>query len=122
MVFDQCSSFFFLRKAVRFGLLCSSIQALTLDGVVEIKNQHFWSIAFGSYVSTYPIHVVQIGSVAAVQPCSLPVTTYSLPAGGFPPCSGEEGCLGTGKHQDPLPSSTHKNIAKTISYVGNAAQ
>ena len=104
MTFDQCS--FFLRRAVRFGL-CSSIQALTLDGVVEIKNQHFWSIAFGSYVSTripytYYKLVLHIGGAAAVHPSSLLVTTYSLPAGGFPPCSGEEGCLGTGKHHDPL--------------------
>ena len=81
MVFDLCS---FFRRAVRFGL-CSSIQALTLDGVVEIKNQHFWSIAFGSYVSTYPIHVLQVVAAhctgsAAVHPSSLLVTLDSLPS------------------------------------------
>jgi len=28
------------------------MQASTLDGVLELKNEHFWTIAFGSYVST----------------------------------------------------------------------
>ena len=26
-------------------------QASTLDGVLGLKNEHFWTIAFGSYVS-----------------------------------------------------------------------
>ena len=28
------------------------MQASTLDGVLELKNEHFWTIAFGSYVSS----------------------------------------------------------------------
>lgn len=27
------------------------MQASTLDGVLGLKNEHFWTIAFGSYVS-----------------------------------------------------------------------
>ncbi len=30
---------------------CCCLQASTLDGVLEVKNEHFWTIAFGSYVS-----------------------------------------------------------------------
>ena len=29
----------------------SPFQASTLDGVLELQNEHFWTIAFGSYVS-----------------------------------------------------------------------
>lgn len=27
------------------------LQASTLDGVLELKKEHFWTIAFGYYVS-----------------------------------------------------------------------
>ena len=40
--------------------LCPYMQASTLDGVLELKNEHFWSIAFGVFVSApppvYPLH------------------------------------------------------------------
>ncbi len=33
------------------NIACVCAQASTLDGVLEIKNEHFWTIAYGSFVS-----------------------------------------------------------------------
>lgn len=33
------------------GAMSHLLQASTLDGVLELKREHFWTIAFGSYVS-----------------------------------------------------------------------
>jgi len=33
------------------------MQASTLDGVLELKNEHFWTIAFGSYAGSLHVRV-----------------------------------------------------------------
>ena len=36
--------------------VCDGFQVSALDGVLELKGEHFWTIAFGSYVSTRVYH------------------------------------------------------------------
>ncbi len=36
------------------------VQASTLDGVLGIKNEHFWSVTYGIYVSSTPYHIVPV--------------------------------------------------------------
>ena len=62
----------------RDSLYCVCVQVASLDGVLELKGEHFWTIAFGSYVSKFPNSDV------------IPISAHSL--GWVSTCEGQERC------------------------------
>ena len=58
--------------------VCVCLQVASLDGVLELKGEHFWTIAFGSYVSKFPNSDV------------IPISAHSL--GWVSTCEGQERC------------------------------
>ena len=65
------------------------LQASTLDGVLELKKEHFWTIAFGHYVSDkwpMPREWTSNWSSASISEVSPP-----LPPGRISACPSEEG-------------------------------
>ena len=42
----------------------SVFQVSALDGVLELKGEHFWTIAFGSYVSIIPTALLLVACMS----------------------------------------------------------